>query len=133
MVILDIIIVGIIFLLYKELLAISFDEEHASISGIPSTKLNLMIMCLIALTVVMLIRIVGMILVIALLTIPAAVSELFNTRLKNIIFHSVIISSIFAIAGLSLSYTFDLASGATIILIASITFFIAILIKNLCS
>lgn len=130
MAILDIIIIGIIFLLYKELLAVSFDEEHASISGIPSTKLNLMIMCLTALTVVMLIRIVGMILVIALLTIPAAVSELFNTRLKNILFHSVILSAVFAIIGLFASYLFDLASGATIILTAGIAFFIALLIKN---
>jgi zinc transport system permease protein len=87
-------------------------------------------MCLTALTVVMLIRIVGMILVIALLTIPAAVSELFNTRLKNILFYSVILSAVFAIIGLFASYLFDLASGATIILTAGIAFFIAVLIKN---
>ena len=87
-------------------------------------------MCLVALTVVMLIRIVGMILVIALLTIPAAVSQLFNTRLKNIIIYSVIFSAIFAIIGLFASYLFDLASGATIILTAGIVFFISVFIKN---
>ncbi len=128
---LDVVIIGFILALYKELLAISFDEEFALIRGVPVNLLYFLILCLTALTVVLLIRIVGIILVIALLTIPAAVSEQFNHNLRNIILSSIILSASFTLIGLCLSYIFDLASGATIILTSGTAFFIALSYKTL--
>lgn len=124
MAILDLVIIGFVVALYKELLAISFDEEYSLIRGIPVNLLYLLILCLTALTVVLLIRIVGIILVIALLTIPAALSEQFNNNLKRIILFSILFSASFSLIGLWLSYLLNLASGATIILTSGITFFV---------
>ncbi|MCW4032825.1 MAG: metal ABC transporter permease [Candidatus Bathyarchaeota archaeon] len=131
MAILDIVIIGLVFALYKELLAISFDEEFASIVGVPVNQLYLLILCLTALTVVVLIRIVGVILVIALLTIPAAISEQYTHNMKKIIFYAVILGAFFTFTGLWFSYIFDLPSGATIILISGIAFFIASLLRTI--
>ncbi len=130
MAILDIVIIGLVFALYKELLAISFDEEFASIVGVPVNQLYFFILCLVALTVVVLIRIVGVILVIALLTIPAAISEQFTHNIKKIIIYAVILGAFFTFSGLWFSYLFDLPSGATIILISGIAFFIASLLRT---
>ncbi len=129
MFILDLIIVTVVSILYKEFLAISFDEEFALIIGIPVNILYIVILCLTALTVVILIRVVGAILVIALLTIPAAISEQFTHNLKRIMIYSIILGALFTFTGLWLSYIFDLASGATIILVAGLGFFIAYFIK----
>jgi zinc transport system permease protein len=131
MAILDIVIIGLVFALYKELLAISFDEEFASIVGVPVNQLYLLILCLAALTVVVLIRIVGVILVIALLTIPAAISEQYTHNMKKIMFYAVILGAFFTFTGLWFSYIFDLPSGATIILISGIGFFTASLLRTM--
>ncbi len=74
MLILDLIIVTLVILFYKELLAISFDETFATVTNVPVDAIYLTLMCLVALTVVMMMRVVGLILVIALLTMPAAIA-----------------------------------------------------------
>jgi len=125
MLILDIVIILMVFLLYKEFLAISFDEEFATVVGIPIERLYLTLLCLIALTVVVLIRVVGIILVIALLTIPAAMARQFTHSLKKIMLLSILLGGVFTAGGLWLSYEFDLASGATIILISGAFFLIS--------
>ena len=118
MLILVIIIVGVVVSLYKEFLALSFDEEFGSVVGIPVDILYLILLCLIALTVVMLIRVVGIILVIALLSIPPTLARQFTHNLKGIMLLSVIFGIIFSFAGLWISYELDLPSGATIILLS---------------
>lgn len=122
MLVLDLVIIKVVFLFYKEFLALSFDDEFATVVGIPTEKLYLLLLCLIALTVVVLMRVVGIILVIALLTIPAAISKQFTANLKKMMFISVLLSAIFGILGLALSYQFNLASGATIVLVSGIGF-----------
>ena len=131
MLILDIVIIGLVSILYKEFMAVSFDEEFALILGIPVNFLYVLILCLTALTVVVLIRVVGAILVIALLTIPAAISEQFTHKMNRIMIYSMLLGAIFTMSGLWLSYIFDLASGATIILVSGIGFFIALLLKKI--
>lgn len=131
MFLLDIIIILVVSLLYKEFLALSFDEEFARVVGVPARILYLVLLCLISLTIVVLIRIVGIILVIALLTIPASISKQITHNLKKMIFLSIILSSVFSICGLWLSYEFDLASGATIVLLSGAGFIISLLIKRL--
>lgn len=122
MLILDAIIISLVFLFYKELLAISFDEEYAAISGVPTRALYLLLLSLVAVSVVMLIRVVGVILVIALLTIPAISAGKFTNRLVPMIILSVFIAIIMSVVGLLFSYLFDLPSGATIVLVLTVFF-----------
>lgn len=117
---LDLFIIGAVVLLYKELLAISFDEEHARISGLPVSLLYILLLCMIAVTVVVLIRVVGVILAIALLTMPAAISGRFTGDLKAMMVLSVILSALFIVLGLWISFELpDLRPGATIIIVSA--------------
>lgn len=125
MLILDVIIVLVVCLLYKDFLALSFDEEFVEISGVPVETLYLVLLSLIALTVVMLIKIVGVILVIALLTLPAAIAQKYTYSLKRMMFLSILLGIVFTICGLWLSYVLDLASGATIILVLGVAFLLS--------
>lgn len=123
------IIILVVALLYKEFLAFSFDEEFATVVGVPVGGLYLLLLCLIALTVVVLIRIVGTILVIALLTIPAAISSRFTHNLKKMMAFSVLLGVVFTFCGLWLSAALNLASGATIILVSGTSFLISLLFR----
>jgi zinc transport system permease protein len=127
---LDAAILVIVALLYKELVALSYDEEFALISGVPVKALYYLVLVLIALCVVVLIRVVGLILVIALFTIPASIAELFTRKLSRIMVISCLLGMVFTITGLFLSYYFDLTSGATIILVAGTCYFAAVLIAR---
>ena len=115
-------ILVVVSLLFKEFLSLSFDEEFAKVSGVPTGRLYLILLVLIALSVVVLIRAVGIILLIALLTIPAAISRQFVSSLKKMMILSTLLSIVFVVSGLWLSYVLDLASGATIILFSGIMF-----------
>ncbi|MBA7604167.1 Manganese transport system membrane protein MntB [subsurface metagenome] len=131
MLILDVVIIILVLLFYKEFLLLSFDEEFSTIAGVPTERLYLLLLCLIALTVVVLIRVVGIILVIALLTIPAALARQFTHSLKKMMLLSILAGAVFTFSGLWLSYLLDLASGATIILVAGIALFISFGISKL--
>jgi zinc transport system permease protein len=122
MIILATIIVSVVILLYKEFLVLSFDEEFGKVSGLPTDRLYFLLLCLIALSVIVLMRAVGIILVIALLTIPAAISRQFTHSLKKMMLLSIFLGAIFVISGLWLSYELDIASGATIILVSGTLF-----------
>ena len=119
---LDLLIIAVVWLFDKEFLAISFDEEYARISGLKTVALDLLMLCLIALTVVIMVRVVGIVMVIALLTIPAAVARSFSRTLYGMMALGTLFSILFSIVGLWLSWVFDLASGATIILVAALVF-----------
>lgn len=121
--ILNIIILITVFAFYEEFKAVAFDEEFAEASGLNVKLLNLILLVMIALTVVVLIRAVGIILVIALLTIPAATAGRFTSKLLNMMIMAIILGMLFTSGGLYMSYIFDLPSGATIILLAGLVFF----------
>jgi len=120
--VLDAIIIIVVLLLYKEFLAISFDQEFGTALGLPTQRLYLILLCLIALTVVLLIRVVGIILIIALLTIPAATARQHTHNLKKMMLLSIASGMVAVLGGLWLSYELDLASGATIILLSAVIF-----------
>ncbi|MHC1610672.1 MAG: metal ABC transporter permease [Candidatus Methanospirareceae archaeon] len=122
---LNAVIIAVVSSRYREFQAICFDEEYATAIGLPTERLYLLLLSLIALTVVLLIRVVGVILVIALLTIPAAMSRQFTHRLSSMMFLSVFLSAIFTVCGLWLSYAFDLPSGATIVLLSGTAFILS--------
>lgn len=131
MAILDGCIVLVVALLYKELLAFSYDEEFAAISGVPVTFLRYLLLIMIAVTVVMLIKAVGLILVIALFTIPASLAEMFTKDLKRIMAVASAASLFFTTAGLLLSYFFDVTAGAMIILTACVGYGVLYAVKGL--
>jgi zinc transport system permease protein len=114
---LDVVIISIVVTFYKEYLILSFDEEYATAIGMPVEKLYLLLLAMIALTVVVLIRVVGMILVIALLTFPAAMARQYTHNMKTMMLLSVLFGFLFTLGGLWLSYELKLPSGATIILL----------------
>ncbi|MFA5014622.1 MAG: metal ABC transporter permease [Actinomycetota bacterium] len=131
MLILDSIIIVTIVLFFKEFYAVSFDEEFSTVIGIPNRIIYLALLCMVALSVVILIRIVGIILVIALLTIPSSICRQFTYNMKKLIISSIIVGIILTIAGLWVSYLLNLASGATIIILLAIIFFLSFFIKKI--
>ena len=115
---LDLVLVAAVAVYYRPLLAVTFDEEFARLRGIPVTLFHLLLLCLVAVTVVLLIRVVGLILVIALLTLPAAVAAQYASTLGRIMALATALGATFATAGLAVAYDADLPAGATIILVA---------------
>lgn len=130
MFILDLIIIATVFLFQREFLAISFDEEFSNVLGVPTEFIYMLLLSLVALSVVVLIKVVGVILIIALLSIPAAISKQFTYDIKKLMVFSVITGAILTVIGLLLSYIFNLASGATIILVLGISFTVISLVKK---
>jgi zinc transport system permease protein len=113
-----------VILFYKEFIAMSYDEEFAFVVGIPVRPLYYALLGMTALSVVMTIQVVGLILVIALLTIPPYIAESCTKSLGKMMAVSSMLGICFTLVGLILSYAYDLTSGATIILVAGVGFFI---------
>lgn len=126
---LDAVIVVVVALFYREFLAMSFDEEFSIVVGVPAQKLYLLLLCLVGLSVVVLIRVVGVILVIALLTMPAAISRLATHDMKRLMLSSIGTGITATVCGLFLSYGLDLPSGATIVLILGAGLILSSLVK----
>ncbi len=125
---LTVIVVFVVVMLFNYWKAYLFDEEFAAIKGINTAFLEYLLLLLIAMTVVAMIRVVGIILVLALLTAPAATAGLFASSLKSRMVYSVILGNIFSISGLWISYELNIASGATIVILAVVCFFLAYVI-----
>ena len=109
---------------YRDILAVSYDSEYANLRGINVPFFYTLILILSALTVVVAIKVVGLILVIALLTIPVYIAEKLSNTLYVMMILSGIFSSIFTLIGLWLSYEYEIASGASIILVSAVTLFL---------
>ena len=123
---LDIGVLLIVFFFYKEFIAMSYDEEFSFVVGIPVRALYFVLLAMISLSVIMIIRVVGLILVIALLTIPPYISEKYTTSLGKMMALSSLLGIIFTMVGLWFSYHYNLTSGATIIMVAGLAFFISL-------
>jgi zinc transport system permease protein len=113
---LSIIILISVWLLYKEFFYMAFDEEGAELAGIPVAALNMYFTALTAMTIVVSMRVVGMMLVSSLMVVPVACSLLISKSFKNTIFLSVVFALVSVIIGLFTSYWFDLAPGGSIVL-----------------
>lgn len=120
--VLDLILVVIVFFSYNQMLVISFDEEFARISGIRVNLCNTIFLCLIALTVVLLVQVVGIILVVALLSLPAAAAGKLTVRLPAMIVLAVLLSLASTAGGLVISYAPNLPAGATIVIVAALLY-----------
>ncbi len=123
---LDLVIIITLWLFYKEILALSYDEEFSIVMGVPVRALYILMLTLTALSVVILIRLVGLILVIALLSIPAFIAQRMVGSLGRMMVLASFLGAIFTLTGLFLSYAFNITSGATIIMVAGIGYFISL-------
>lgn len=128
---LDALIIVLVFLFYKRFLAVCFDEEYSQLQGIGVVTTYLLLLCLIALTVVILIQVVGIILVIALLTLPAATARYYARSLVQMMILASLLGAVFTTSGLIVSYQPNLPAGATIILIAGLAYLLATVLKGL--
>lgn len=116
-----VVILLVITLWYRDILAVSYDSQYAGIRGINIKFFYTLILVLSALTVVIAIKVVGLILVIAMLTIPVYIAEKISNSLLSMMFISGVIATIFTLVGLWLSYSYDLTSGASIIMVSAIS------------
>jgi len=124
MVFVDLVLVFSIIVFYNHFLAIAYDKDFIKLRGINVKALHFFLLILISLTVVMSIRSVGLILIIALFSIPPFIAEKFTSSLKSMIILSGVISFVFSILGLYISYIFNISATASIILTLSILLFI---------
>lgn len=106
---------GFIIIFYRMILFVSFDEEFALTNNAPVRLFNAILISLVALTIVLNIRVVGIILVMSLLTIPQAIANLFTKQFDRMMILSIFIGFIGSMAGLVFSYYYDIPSGAAII------------------
>lgn len=119
----DIIFVLLILTFYRQFLALSFDMEFAKLRGVKTEFFYYLLVVMMSFSVVAAIQVVGLILVIALITIPPFIAEKISKNLFFMMINATLISAVFCVGGLILSYKFNLTSGASIILIASLCFF----------
>jgi zinc transport system permease protein len=131
MLLLDVLILGVVLFWYKDFLSLSFDMEFARSTGVPVRMLYALMQVLTAVTVVMVIQVAGLILVIALLTIPPMLAELFTDSLWKTMVLATLSSLFFCLCGLALSYHLDLTSGASIIAVATAGYVLAWGVKSL--
>jgi zinc transport system permease protein len=126
---LDGVIVLVTLLFYNQFLAVCFDARFARLRGVPVDFFYLLLLCMVALTVVLLIQVVGLILVIALLTLPAAIAARSAQSLKRMMLVATALGMLFNLVGLYLAYQFDLPAGATIILLAGVVYLLFTLVS----
>jgi len=115
---------------YQDLLAMSYDEEFARIRGIPVKKLYFGLIGMLAVAIVLVIQVVGLILVIALLTIPPFIVEKYVNSLGQMMVTSSILGAVFTITGLWISYLYNITSGASIIIVSGIVFLISLVVDK---
>ncbi|CAH2214753.1 metal ABC transporter permease [Tepidibacter aestuarii] len=130
MIILSVIIIISIFSIFNYWKAYLFDEEFIKVLGINTLFLESFLFILIALSIVVLIKVVGIILSMALLTIPPAIAKLFTYDIKNIMILSTLLGIVFNVLGLTISYQYNIPSGATIILLSVSGYFVAIVLSK---
>ena len=123
---LDLVILGVVFAFHKRFLAICFDENEAQLQGLPVQELYLLLLVLIAISVVLLVQVVGIVLVITLLCIPPTIANLFLTRLSRIMMAAVLICAGLNLGGTMAAFYLDWPPGATIALLAGLAYLLAL-------
>ncbi|MBP1969493.1 zinc transport system permease protein [Virgibacillus natechei] len=126
----SIFIILVVTLFYKELFTLSFDEEHATVSGIHTRGIHMLFTILTALVIAASIRIVGVLLVSALMTLPVAASMRIAKGFKQMMFLSVVFGEIAVIIGLISGYYLDIPPGGTIVMVAILILLLSIGIKR---
>jgi zinc transport system permease protein len=126
-----VVVLGTVLLIYKELFAVSFDEEFARVSGVARRSINLWFMVLVALTIASSMRIVGVLLISALITLPVAASLQIAGSFRQTIFFAILFAETSVLSGLYFAYLLDWASGGTIVLMAVFILLVVLGVKKL--
>jgi zinc transport system permease protein len=124
MAVLTVIVFFAVLVLFNYWKAYLFDEEFSAIIGIKTLFLEYLLFILIAMSVVVLIKVVGIVLVLALFTAPTAIAGLLTRKLVSRMVFSVIIGAILCLFGLYISYSLNIASGAAIVILATLSYFV---------
>jgi len=127
---LDVVVIAVVIPLHKRFLLLCFDEEQALLQGVPVNSLYLLLLVLIAISVVLLMQVVGIILVITMLTIPPALANMVTKRLSHMMFIGVIFSAIFCFTGTAVAFHLDWPMGAAIALVAGASYLLALPLSN---
>ncbi len=116
---------------YSQILAVSYDDEFASVMGIKVDRLYYLMITTVSVAVVVIVRAVGLIMVLAMLTISPYIAEKLTKSLKSMMLLASILNAIFVALGLFLSYRYDLTTGASIIMVATVFFGITMLLPSI--
>jgi zinc transport system permease protein len=127
---LSVIVLLIILLLYNDLLSVTFDEEFARLTGVKTDRINLVLTFLTAITVVLAIKVVGIMLISALLILPAVTALQLASGFKAAMLISTMGATVSVLSGITLSFFLDIPAGATIVLINVAFFALALLYKK---
>lgn len=133
MIVLTFLVVLVVITLFNDWKAYLFDEEFAFIIGIKTVFLDYLLLILVAMTVVVLIRVAGIIMVLALLTAPAAIAGMFSAKLKNRMIYAIMLGVLFCVTGLWISYAMNIASGASIVILSVGFYFVTYAIRTIFS
>jgi zinc transport system permease protein len=133
MLVVGIFIIVVVTYFYHDYLALSYDQEFAQIRGVPVKALYFLLIGMLAVSIVFIIQVVGLILVIALLTIPPYIAEKYSKSLFVMMILSSLLSVLFTVSGLWLSYAYNLTSGASIIMVAGLGFLLSFIIESILS
>jgi zinc transport system permease protein len=126
-----IIVLGAVWVFYKELLYLSFDEEGARLAGVPRRVVNVIFSVLVALVISVSMQVVGILLVSALITLPVAAALQLANSFRQTFVYAVIFGEFSVICGLMIAFTFNLASGGTIVLVAVLLLGLVLLLKRI--
>jgi ABC-type Mn2+/Zn2+ transport system permease subunit len=126
---LSFVVIGAIVLFSKELYFIAFDQEMAEASGVPARRIFFLLLTLVALTVVVSLKTVGAILVFAMILIPASTAYQLTHSLSTLTWYSVLIGITCSVGGVIISAYWDVPSGPAIVLLATVLFFVAVLVS----
>jgi zinc transport system permease protein len=125
------VLLAIVWAYHRQLLAVVFDEEHARLRGIPASFFYLLLLVMVALTVVLLIQVVGLILVLALITLPAAMAGHYVNSLHRMMWLATLIGMLMSFIGLAVSYPTDLPTGPVIVLVTGLAYVLSSLWHHL--
>lgn len=124
-------IFSIVAVFYRDILAVSYDSEYANLRGVKTRFFYTLILILSSLAIVISIKVVGLILVIALLTIPIYIASFYCRSLLSMMVIAACLSMIFTLIGLAISYQFDTSSGPSIIMASSFSALVVFVLKNI--
>lgn len=127
---LDLFVIAAVFILHERLLAICFDEEQARLQGVTVNRLYMFLLTLIAITVVLLMQVVGIMLVMTMLTLPATIANLFTKQLSRMMLISIVLSAAFSLLGTFFAFHLDFPVGATIALLAGASYVVALAFRQ---
>ncbi len=131
MAVMDVLIICAILLFHRQFLATAFDEEFARLRGVNVEFFYIFLLCIVALTVVLMIQIVGLILVMALLVLPAAAAAQFVTSVTRMMLLGVALSVLVTSLGLGVSFATDLPTGATMVVAAGMLYAAALTARRI--